>query len=762
MAVVVRRQVDTATEDEFLARDRAARATTPRKLTREQRGATDRTLTDSLTATGRTGGTTADGTQAERAEQSAGAVLGQIERGTQQNQAATDPNAPQTHAVSGHGPGTDQESRLLHGRRADELAADRRAGRSADYTTVGNDPSNTSGAFSSAQGMLHAVSEGFAQANMVSARAADVERGDRSKGVKDSSRVDSGRFVTNVTGRDADESLGYNLSVEGVHSQTKGLGLATDEVEQRRKLIKRDDQMKQARIVLDPAYVGGKRAGWNLQTAYANADAASPQFATPAMAGSSPDVLKMEAEARAKDVATAERKVQDARDALDNYRRDLPLARQAVTRIEETLAAAAAPPESTRSATQQRLTKLADELETAENPGGGGGWFDADPDAEPAEPVDEAEVQRLQALVAAYEGYVKYWNNQERLVAERQRLVEVEGREAGLVAAVPAAEQRVVAAKQRAADAAKAYADAKPAAGPARDPDDGSSLGAGGYNPATGLWDGDRPAKLASLKGTDESGDSLTAHHLYPWNKIRGDLNKALAARDRSALEKLFAFGSADVDEAFWSELAKDPTLRPYSFSEQLNRAVRQVCWAPANVFMGPLGSKRGDDPGEELDKAFSKRGLITPASAVAELTATTGGIGATPGQLKDDVTAKFLAKVGKAAESELSETQRTELAAKVKLAQGRQRLAALLAQRTREAHDGAPRAYDTTEWSTNDEGKRVRAGRVASEHVQELPPELVKLRDEIVTLGARIASLDREIEQFSEQVDELAKRLGS
>jgi hypothetical protein len=761
MAAVVRRQVDEAAEDKFLADDRKARATTPGKLATEKRAAADRTLTASLTATGRAGGTTPGGkSQAARAEESAGTVLGLIERGTQQNQAATDPSAPQTHAVSGHGPGTDQESRLLHGRRADELAADRRAGKPADYTTVGNDPSNTSGAFSSTQGMLHAVSEGFAQANMVSAHAADVERADRSKGVKDSSGVDSGRFVTNVTGRDAHESLGYNLSVDGVHGQTTGLGLAADEVEQRRKLIKRDDGMKQARIVLDPAYVDGRRAGWNLQTAYANADPASPQFATPAMAGASPDVLKMEADARVKDVATAERAVQDARDALDAYRRDLPLARQAVTRIEEALAGAAVPPEATRAATEKRLTKLADELDGAENPGGGG-WFEDD--AGPAEPVDEAEVERLQALVATYEGYVKYWTNQDRLAAERSRLVEVEAREAGLLAAVPAAEQRVMAAKQRAADAARAYADVKPAAGPARDPDEGASaLGAGGYNPATGLWDGERPAKLSSLKGTDESGDSLTAHHLYPWNKIRGDLNKALSGRDRGALERLFAFGSASVDDSFWSELAKDPAVRPYSFSEQLNLAVRQVCWAPANVFMGPLGSKRGDDPGEELDQAFSKRGLMTPASAVAELTAATGGIGATPAQLKADITGKFLAKVGKAAESELSETQRTELAAKVKLAQGRQRLAALLAERTRDAQGGSPRAYDPAEWATNADGKRVRAGQVASAHVKEVPPDLVKLRDEIVTLGAKVASLGREIKQFGEQVDELAELLDS
>ena len=87
--------------------------------------------------------------------------------------------------------------------------------------------------------MLHAVTEGFAQANMVSSRAATVERDDRVAGDASSSRIDSGRFTTNVTGRSAGESLGYNLSVDGVHGQTSGFGLAGNEVQARRARIQR-------------------------------------------------------------------------------------------------------------------------------------------------------------------------------------------------------------------------------------------------------------------------------------------------------------------------------------------------------------------------------------------------------------------------------------------------------------------------------------------------------------------------------------------
>ncbi len=62
-----------------------------------------------------------------------------------------------------------------------------------DQTTVGDDPSNVSGAFSSNQGMLHAVQEGFAQANMVSSYD---DQQSRAKSPPSGGRFDDERFVT--------------------------------------------------------------------------------------------------------------------------------------------------------------------------------------------------------------------------------------------------------------------------------------------------------------------------------------------------------------------------------------------------------------------------------------------------------------------------------------------------------------------------------------------------------------------------------------
>lgn len=102
------------------------------------------------------------------------------------------------HAVSAHGPGTDQMPRLVSGRRADEVAAESAADAKKGpneakatpstsvtltngqmptiempaWTKVGEDPSNVSSRFGSAAQMLHVVEEAFAQAALVEAKVA--------------------------------------------------------------------------------------------------------------------------------------------------------------------------------------------------------------------------------------------------------------------------------------------------------------------------------------------------------------------------------------------------------------------------------------------------------------------------------------------------------------------------------------------------------------------------------------------------------------
>ncbi len=113
------------------------------------------------------------------------------------------------HAVSAHGPGTDQMPRLVTGRRADEVAAEQRKGTTPAakvtlkeatpdtaavempaWNTVGDDPSNVSSRFGSAAQMLLTVEEAFAQAALLQSRiAAEAKETDKEamkvKAVKD-------------------------------------------------------------------------------------------------------------------------------------------------------------------------------------------------------------------------------------------------------------------------------------------------------------------------------------------------------------------------------------------------------------------------------------------------------------------------------------------------------------------------------------------------------------------------------------------------
>ncbi len=148
------------------------------------------------------------------------------------------------------------------------------------------------------------------------------------------------------------------------------------------------------------------------------------------------------------------------------------------------------------------------------------------------------------------------------------------------------------------------------------------------YDAGSGQYIGDRPKKPGSLKGKDENDQALTAHHIYPWNKIRDDINNALSDKNKSQMQAILNFAAVTVDDSFWEDLAKETAARSPSFGTEINRIAKAACWNKSNIFMGPLGEYRSDDPGEEMDMSFSKSGLPTPASAVGDLTRQSGGIG--------------------------------------------------------------------------------------------------------------------------------------
>ena len=565
-------------------------------------------LASMLVRTGRSSGAATGGKlggartkeQDARTEGTASAVLMGMESATIENQQAHNAFGTKnlkskgfregalTHAYSGHGPASDQVSRLVHGRRGDELEHDEAEGTRPTgkvalsgnaevgpvemdaYTTVGHAPGNTSGAFSTNQGMLGVIGEAFAQANVF-----DMHRQKSSNVPTEIPVGTEGRFATTIATPD---DIGYNLSVTGKSAQTRNLPLSKDEMQERYDSIERDPHQTNATVVLAPAFSGGKKVGWNLQTAYANTNAPSASYSKPDDVGGGAHDLENQ-----KLVATQRIQAADAvlKDATGKHSKNVSGIKGRETGLAKAKVALAK--DAANLDLQAKVAKMELELTAMR----------AETD-DLKQKLDEATARRG--------------------TAQTQLKVVTDG-------------------------LAKLKKSAPTAPDPDADADGGGGGGGGkaataGYNAATGLWVTGRPEKpsdSASIKGTDKDLGTLTAHHLYPWNKIEVSLNAALGSKSRPELEKLFMFGEVTVGEEFWTELAKEPAERSYKFAEVLNNAVPRICWSPANIFMGPAPDKRGsDDPHENLDAAptSDKQRLPQPASVLAQMLDKDGGIG--------------------------------------------------------------------------------------------------------------------------------------
>ena len=516
-------------------------------------------------------------------------------------------------------------------------------------TTVGDDPSNVSGAFSTNQGMLHAVQEGFAQANMVSGYA---DQQARDKSTPESGRIDEQRFVTNVTGR-GDEELGYNLEVKGVSEQRapkKGetVGLASDEMQERAKLIEKTDNLQNARVVLDPAYVDGRRVGWNLQTAYANSDAPSDPINNPnQIAGSllEAEMIRSGHQQQLKSCLNDQKKktsaLAKAQNELANATNDIAFYLQEAGKI----------PADPQARGLGELKKGA---------GQNKGKIDQLKKNAVLTTEQQQQLQSLEVESQQLQEWLKradYESQSNRLQSRLGELtVKVSTAQLALKEAIDQtqlAKQYVELSKSEVSKLQPVESVESPDLDSQESDEDQIAEedirgGTAGYDPTTGRWDGGRPAKPSgSLKGTDENDQSLTAHHINPWNKIRDALNSALQG-NATKLQEFLDFAEVKVEPWFWTELAKPPAARSYKFSEAINRMGADICWSPKNIFMGPLGETRGDDPGEELDTAFTTGGLPTMQSAAGVLTGQTGGIGATPNEFNAQTQSRIEAKYRK------------------------------------------------------------------------------------------------------------------
>lgn len=148
-----------------------------------------------------------------------------------------------------------------------------------------------------------------------------------------------------------------------------------------------------------------------------------------------------------------------------------------------------------------------------------------------------------------------------------------------------------------------------------------------------------RPEKPDDLKVTYD-GDPLTAHHLFPYNRIESDLSKAIEEQDLRTVSNFMAFKgetSTDESDAFrllayqrphkpskaWKKHQRNAKEEGINGEEdssdiRLRKFFREAAWARHNIFMGPAPELRADDPHERYDTHVVK-GKETESSKLAK-----------------------------------------------------------------------------------------------------------------------------------------------
>jgi hypothetical protein len=109
----------------------------------------------------------------------------------------------------------------------------------------------------------------------------------------------------------------------------------------------------------------------------------------------------------------------------------------------------------------------------------------------------------------------------------------------------------------------------------------------------------------------------FTAHHKYPWHSIKQDIEYAFTAPDKpatlKALQNLESFSKElfPLNKITFLKSVDDRENSYHLKPDEIDNWIQEVCWVPANIFIGPLSDKRLDDP--------SKRGENEVALAEGE-----------------------------------------------------------------------------------------------------------------------------------------------
>ncbi len=175
------------------------------------------------------------------------------------------------------------------------------------------------------------------------------------------------------------------------------------------------------------------------------------------------------------------------------------------------------------------------------------------------------------------------------------------------------------------------------------------------YDPDQNIIDG-RPKETETIKKEkDEAkkkykGMTFTAHHKYPWSRIKDDIQFAFTApSEKSSLKTLdnLEFFSGKKFPGTRDSFLNSLNDRKTSYStrkKEYDTWIQNVCWTPGNIFLGPLSDKRIDDPGNSFDGHYTRSRSMSIRSRDLKDVFESGGLRNKNVDIQENAVAPYVA----------------------------------------------------------------------------------------------------------------------
>ena len=174
------------------------------------------------------------------------------------------------------------------------------------------------------------------------------------------------------------------------------------------------------------------------------------------------------------------------------------------------------------------------------------------------------------------------------------------------------------------------------------------------YNPVSNIIN-DRPEETETIKGEKdkayaETGIHFTAHHKYPWDSIKNDIQNGFTAPSKESslktLDNLERFSGENFPEPRDSFL-KSPNDRETSYNsrkKEYDTWIQNVCWTPGNIFLGPSPKDRLDDPKDSFDGHYTRPRAMSIRSEDLKEVFESGGLSKKEVYIRENAVAPYVA----------------------------------------------------------------------------------------------------------------------